>query len=166
MRKENRSKENHWNAARFSPFPDALSQPLQEQLYDQLIPFFSIRCAIQATLYDQCIPLQGLFLSNYMVDSSLFLFFGAWPMTSGEITKTCAFGQLWINTGISKFSPLRKLDNWLSFVNAGWIEWGDRRFEFQDAPSYCEKNWGGSFPEKWFWVCSVNFTIFFVVVML
>lgn len=35
---------------------------------------------------------------------------------------------------------------------AGWIEWGDERFEFKDAPSYSEKNWGGAFPRKWFWV--------------
>ncbi|GKE44584.1 tocopherol cyclase, partial [Tanacetum coccineum] len=37
-----------------------------------------------------------------------------------------------------------------------WIEWGDERYEFQNAPSYCEKNWGGGFPRKWFWVqCNV-----------
>ena len=26
------------------------------------------------------------------------------------------------------------------------------RYEFQDAPSYAEKNWGGGFPSKWHWV--------------
>ncbi|CAM6089266.1 unnamed protein product [Calypogeia fissa] len=41
-------------------------------------------------------------------------------------------------------------------LSTGWIEWGDRRFEFENAPSYSEKNWGGSFPQKWFWVqCNV-----------
>jgi tocopherol cyclase len=41
-------------------------------------------------------------------------------------------------------------------LSTGWIEWGDRRYEFEDAPSYSEKNWGGSFPTKWFWVqCNV-----------
>eukprot|EP00250_Pteridium_aquilinum_P011067 c19816_g1_i1 orf=127-1464(+) len=41
-------------------------------------------------------------------------------------------------------------------LSTGWIEWDDRKFEFQDAPSYSEKNWGGSFPTKWFWVqCNV-----------
>lgn len=34
----------------------------------------------------------------------------------------------------------------------GWIEWDGERFEFEDAPSYSEKNWGGGFPRKWFWV--------------
>ncbi|MBD4018862.1 tocopherol cyclase, partial [Xanthomonas citri pv. citri] len=30
------------------------------------------------------------------------------------------------------------------------------RYEFQNAPSYSEKNWGGGFPRKWFWVqCNV-----------
>ncbi|KAM7493307.1 hypothetical protein LguiB_027916 [Lonicera macranthoides] len=38
----------------------------------------------------------------------------------------------------------------------GWIEWDGERYEFQDAPSYSEKNWGGAFPRKWFWVqCNV-----------
>lgn len=41
-------------------------------------------------------------------------------------------------------------------LSTGWIEWGDERFEFKDAPSYSEKNWGGAFPRKWFWVqCNV-----------
>ena len=35
---------------------------------------------------------------------------------------------------------------------SGWIEWGGQRYEFKDAPSYAEKNWGGGFPKKWFWV--------------
>ncbi|KAF8393395.1 hypothetical protein HHK36_021638 [Tetracentron sinense] len=34
----------------------------------------------------------------------------------------------------------------------GWIEWEGERFEFENAPSYSEKNWGGAFPRKWFWV--------------
>jgi tocopherol cyclase len=34
----------------------------------------------------------------------------------------------------------------------GWIEWNDRRYEFTQAPAYSEKNWGGAFPEKWFWL--------------
>lgn len=34
----------------------------------------------------------------------------------------------------------------------GWIEWDGERFEFENAPSYSEKNWGGAFPKKWFWV--------------
>ena len=40
----------------------------------------------------------------------------------------------------------------------GWIEWDGERFEFQNAPSYSEKNWGGAFPRKWFWV---NYSPFF-----
>jgi tocopherol cyclase len=34
----------------------------------------------------------------------------------------------------------------------GWIEWRGERYEFNHAPAYSEKNWGRSFPEKWFWV--------------
>nr|CAD1843386.1 unnamed protein product [Ananas comosus var. bracteatus] len=41
-------------------------------------------------------------------------------------------------------------------LSTGWIEWDGERFEFEDAPSYSEKNWGGGFPRKWFWIqCNV-----------
>lgn len=35
---------------------------------------------------------------------------------------------------------------------SGWVEWGGRRYDFADAPAYSEKNWGGGFPSRWFWV--------------
>lgn len=35
---------------------------------------------------------------------------------------------------------------------SGWIDWQGRCYEFTDAPAYCEKNWGGAFPQKWFWL--------------
>lgn len=35
---------------------------------------------------------------------------------------------------------------------SGWVEWGGKRYEFRDAPAYAEKNWGGGFPKRWFWV--------------
>ncbi|AFZ13046.1 tocopherol cyclase [Crinalium epipsammum PCC 9333] len=34
----------------------------------------------------------------------------------------------------------------------GWIEWNGKRYDFTNAPAYSEKNWGGSFPQKWFWL--------------
>ena len=34
----------------------------------------------------------------------------------------------------------------------GWIEWSGKRYEFTNAPAYGEKNWGGAFPQKWFWI--------------
>ncbi|XQQ06016.1 MAG: tocopherol cyclase family protein [Leptolyngbya sp. IPPAS B-1204] len=34
----------------------------------------------------------------------------------------------------------------------GWIEWNHKRYEFVNAPAYGEKNWGGAFPQKWFWI--------------
>ncbi|KAG9147952.1 hypothetical protein Leryth_003541 [Lithospermum erythrorhizon] len=41
-------------------------------------------------------------------------------------------------------------------LSTGWIEWDGKRYEFQNAPSYSEKNWGDAFPKKWFWVqCNV-----------
>ena len=34
----------------------------------------------------------------------------------------------------------------------GWIEWHGKHYQFINAPAYSEKNWGGSFPQKWFWL--------------
>lgn len=35
---------------------------------------------------------------------------------------------------------------------SGWIEWKGKRYELSQAPAYSEKNWGGAFPQKWFWI--------------
>ncbi|AKG21904.1 tocopherol cyclase family protein [Calothrix sp. 336/3] len=37
-------------------------------------------------------------------------------------------------------------------VASGWIDWNGKLYEFEYAPAYAEKNWGGAFPEKWFWI--------------
>ncbi len=44
-------------------------------------------------------------------------------------------------------------------LSTGWIEWRDTqstnkpvRYTFENAPAYAEKNWGGAFPAKWFWI--------------
>jgi tocopherol cyclase len=34
---------------------------------------------------------------------------------------------------------------------SGWIDWNGQRYSFANAPAYSEKNWGRSFPQKWFW---------------
>jgi tocopherol cyclase len=34
----------------------------------------------------------------------------------------------------------------------GWIDWNGKRYSFVNAPAYSEKNWGGAFPTKWFWI--------------
>ncbi len=35
---------------------------------------------------------------------------------------------------------------------SGWAEWQGRRYEFERAPTYMEKNWGRAFPQRWFWI--------------
>lgn len=40
----------------------------------------------------------------------------------------------------------------------GWIDWKGQRYEFTNAPAYSEKNWGRSFPQKWFWINCNSFT--------
>lgn len=37
-------------------------------------------------------------------------------------------------------------------LSSGWIRAGRSVVHFRGAPSYAEKNWGASFPLKWFWV--------------
>lgn len=39
----------------------------------------------------------------------------------------------------------------------GWLAWGDRRWDFAAAPTYAEKNWGQSFPSRWFWLQAQQF---------
>ncbi|KAK9792704.1 hypothetical protein WJX73_007933 [Symbiochloris irregularis] len=39
----------------------------------------------------------------------------------------------------------------------GHITWGGQRHDFVDAPAYSEKNWGGGFPSKWFWIQCEDF---------
>ena len=34
----------------------------------------------------------------------------------------------------------------------GWIDWNGLLYEFTQAPAYGEKNWGGAFPKRWFWL--------------
>ncbi len=63
--------------------------------------------------------------------------------------------------------PQQATAGWLSFIPilepgwqilmahglaTGWIECRGERYEFSRAPAYSEKNWGRSFPEKWFWI--------------
>jgi tocopherol cyclase len=34
----------------------------------------------------------------------------------------------------------------------GYVDWNGTVYEFTHAPAYGEKNWGGAFPQKWFWL--------------
>ena len=34
----------------------------------------------------------------------------------------------------------------------GYIDWNGTIYRFDDMPAYSEKNWGCSFPKKWFWI--------------
>jgi len=63
--------------------------------------------------------------------------------------------------------PQQSSAGWLSFLPifepgwqitmahglaTGWVEWRGQQYQFTNAPAYSEKNWGNSFPEKWFWL--------------
>ncbi|MGA1355705.1 MAG: tocopherol cyclase family protein [Prochlorothrix sp.] len=39
----------------------------------------------------------------------------------------------------------------------GWVEWQGERYDFHQVPAYGEKNWGGAFPDRWFWLNSNTF---------
>ncbi len=62
--------------------------------------------------------------------------------------------------------PARSTGGWLSYLPifepgwqilmahglaTGWIDWNGQVYHFDSAPAYSEKNWGRSFPQKWFW---------------
>lgn len=63
--------------------------------------------------------------------------------------------------------PQRPTAGWLSYLPitepgwqvlmahglaTGYLQWGAQRYEFDQAPAYAEKNWGGAFPSRWFWL--------------
>lgn len=63
-------------------------------------------------------------------------------------------GQL-STAGLFSFLPIFEPGWQILMAHAlatGWIDWDGKRYEFTQAPAYSEKNWGGAFPEKWFWV--------------
>lgn len=35
---------------------------------------------------------------------------------------------------------------------SGHVSWRGQRYDFESAPAYTEKNWGGAFPSRWFWL--------------
>jgi tocopherol cyclase len=37
-------------------------------------------------------------------------------------------------------------------IATGKINWCGKVYQFQDVPAYSEKNWGRTFPTKWFWL--------------
>ncbi|GFZ08458.1 tocopherol cyclase, chloroplast [Actinidia rufa] len=79
-----------------------------------------------------------MFRKNFDVDYEL------------EVLTLLISRSIWYTSIQSNFSSPGKE------YSEGWIEWDGERFEFQNAPSYSEKNWGGAFPRKWFWVqCNV-----------
>ena len=39
----------------------------------------------------------------------------------------------------------------------GYVEWQGKQYQFENAPVYSEKNWGSSFPQKWFWLNGNSF---------
>ncbi|MDX2215095.1 MAG: tocopherol cyclase family protein [Oculatellaceae cyanobacterium bins.114] len=79
-------------------------------------------------------------------------------------------------TALHRHTPQQATAGWLSYLQifepgwqvlmahglaTGWVQWGNsltgetashRRYDFQNAPAYAEKNWGGAFPQKWFWI--------------
>ncbi|MEM6611815.1 MAG: tocopherol cyclase family protein [Cyanobacteria bacterium P01_C01_bin.72] len=69
--------------------------------------------------------------------------------------------------------PQQSTAGWLSYLSifepgwqitmahglaTGWIEWRGEKYQFAQAPAYSEKNWGGAFPQKWFWLNCNSFS--------
>ncbi len=84
---------------------------------------------------------------------------GNWVRWCYEITPVYGWG----NFGERQQSTAGWLSSWQIFEPGwqilmahgwatGWIEWEGQRHEFRQVPAYSEKNWGRSFPQKWFWL--------------
>ncbi|MBD2103642.1 tocopherol cyclase family protein [Leptolyngbya sp. FACHB-261] len=91
---------------------------------------------------------------------------------TGEVTRWCYRIQPVYGWGNAD-QPSQATMGWLSYLPVfepgwqvlmahgwaeGWIEWRGQRYEFRQAPAYGEKNWGGAFPQKWFWLNCNGFT--------
>jgi tocopherol cyclase len=37
-------------------------------------------------------------------------------------------------------------------IATGWINWRGKTYSLTNCPIYAEKNWGKSFPQRWFWI--------------
>jgi len=90
--------------------------------------------------------------------------------TTGEVVRWCyTIRPVWGWGGVERDRPTMGALSYLSVFEpgwqilmshglaTGWIEWRGERHHFTDAPAYGEKNWGGAFPDKWFWVQANDF---------
>jgi len=72
----------------------------------------------------------------------------------------------------SRHRPGQATAGWLSFLPLfdpgwqvlmakglaiGWIDWQGKQYQFNNAIAYAEKNWGTSFPSRWFWLQGNDF---------
>lgn len=76
----------------------------------------------------------------------------SWEYT---ITPVYGWGQQQSTAGWLSFLPIFE-PGWQILMAHGWatgsIDWNGTLYQFTNAPAYGEKNWGGAFPRKWFWV--------------
>ncbi|AMW28370.1 tocopherol cyclase family protein [Arthrospira platensis] len=76
----------------------------------------------------------------------------SWEYT---ITPVYGWGKQQSTAGWLSFLPIFE-PGWQILMAHGWatgsIDWNGTLYQFTNAPAYGEKNWGGAFPRKWFWV--------------
>ncbi|TVU54018.1 MAG: tocopherol cyclase [Arthrospira sp. PLM2.Bin9] len=76
----------------------------------------------------------------------------SWKYT---ITPVYGWGKQQSTAGWLSFLPIFE-PGWQILMAHGWatgsIDWNGTLYQFTNAPAYGEKNWGGAFPQKWFWV--------------
>ncbi len=86
--------------------------------------------------------------------------------STGQSTQWCYQIQPIYGWG-SPHAPQQATAGWLSYLEVfepgwqilmahgyatGWIAWNGQLYEFERVPAYAEKNWGGTFPDAWFWL--------------
>ncbi len=142
--------------ATFVPAPAAAGAPPRSPLRDPAAFDASIACGFEATPtwhQGRLVPQErgaAGFLDS--TTSSAAWAFGITPQTGwGDAPPAAQRATAGWLAALPVFEP-----HWQVCMArgtaTGWFEWGGTRHEFTDAPAYAEKNWGGGFPSRWWWV--------------
>ncbi|NJK35954.1 MAG: tocopherol cyclase [Oscillatoriales cyanobacterium SM2_2_1] len=72
-----------------------------------------------------------------------------------RVTPIHTWGQNQATMGLLSYLPIFEPGWQILMAHGwanGWLRWQEQHFDLIHAPAYAEKNWGRSFPERWFWI--------------
>jgi tocopherol cyclase len=84
----------------------------------------------------------------------------SWIRWQHQIKPCYGWGATQATAGWLSFLPIFE-PGWQVLIAhgwaTGWMDWRGQRYQFERVPLYAEKNWGGAFPQKWFWIQANSF---------